>query len=409
MSSRSPELVISGIGMITPAGCDSAASWHTVCAGLPAGARAARLAGQRVDFACTVPADFDEHAVIGAEARRMARFTQFTVAAARQAVHEAGLGPGSWDAARVGVVVGTAFGGIDVWQEQAYRLRERGNLWMSPLTVPLGLANMAAGAVVMDLGLHGPSLAVSTACASGTTAIGAAMELVASGRCDIVLAGGAEAPVTPLVAAGFDRLQALSRRTGDPAAASRPFDRDRDGFVLGEGAAMLVLERRQDALARHTRPHARLLGYGAATDAHHLTDPEPDGRFAEQAVRSALRRADVSPNDVGLVHAHATSTPGGDAVEARLIRRIYRHGPPVTASKGVTGHLLGAAGALQAAMAAFSLEHGVIPPTANLHSPDPDVDMDIVTGHAGRANSSVAVSHSFGFGGHNAVAVLARI
>lgn len=395
--------------MITPAGCGSTATWRTVCAGLPTAKRAAQLTGQGVDFACTAPADFDANKVVGNHARRMARFTQFAVAAARQAVRDAGLGPGRWDAARVGVVLGTAFGGIDVWQDQAYRFRDRGGRWMSPLTVPLGLANMAAGAVVMDLGLHGPSLVVSTACASGTTAIGAALELVESGHCDIVLAGGAEAPVTSLVAAGFDRLRALSRRVGDPAAASRPFDRDRDGFVLGEGAAMLVLERRQDALARHARPHARLLGYGAASDAHHLTDPEPDGRFAEQAVRAALRSADVSPRDVDHVHAHATSTPGGDAVEARLIRRVYPHAPPVTATKGVTGHLLGAAGALQAAVTALSLKHGFIPPTANLHSPDPDVDLDIVAGQARRATSSVAVTHSFGFGGHNAAAVLARV
>ncbi|MFI6899124.1 beta-ketoacyl-[acyl-carrier-protein] synthase family protein [Streptomyces sp. NPDC050256] len=325
-----------------------------------------------------------------------------------------GLGVTLWRTRRrhlatstAGVVLGTAVGGQETWEEQGRRLWDRGPRAVNPLTVPKAIGNIAAGSVAMDLGLHGPSFTVSTACAAGTTALGLALDLLRAGRCDVVLAGGTEAAVTPLVSTAFDRLKALSRRGDDPAAASRPFDEHRDGFVLGEGAAVLVLERAEGAERRGRRAYARLLGYGASSDAHHLTAPEPEGRRAEAALRSALADAQVDAADVRLVNAHATSTPQGDAVEARLVERVFGRETAVTSAKGVTGHLLGAAGAVEAAFTALSVAHGVIPPTANFAAAGPDIAaIDIVHGAARHTPVPLAVSNSFGFGGHNAVVVL---
>ncbi|MFE5093334.1 beta-ketoacyl-[acyl-carrier-protein] synthase family protein [Streptomyces sp. NPDC056638] len=400
------EVVITGIGMVTPAGTGTDITWKTVCAGQPTAAADPRLAGLTVDFSCMVTG-FDADLVLGVEARRMDSFTQFAVASARAAVADAELAGESWDPARVAVVLGTAIGGQPTWEEQERRLLERGPRTVNPLTVPRAISNIAAGSVAMDLGLHGPSLSVSTACATGTTALGHALDLLRAGRCDVVLAGGTEATVTPLLVTAFDRLKALSRRTIDPGAASRPFDEQRDGFVLGEGAAVLVLERASDAAARGRRAYARLLGYGSTSDAHHLTAPAPDGQWAELALRQALADAGVQPSDVTLVNAHATGTPQGDAIEARVIERVFGPGAAVTSTKGVTGHLLGAAGAVEAGLTALSIARGVIPPTANFGSAEAGAaDIDIVHGTARPASVPVAVSNSFGFGGQNAVVVL---
>ncbi|QKW25531.1 beta-ketoacyl-[acyl-carrier-protein] synthase family protein [Streptomyces seoulensis] len=403
-----PDVVITGIGMVTPAGTDTATAWKATCAGLPTAAPDARLDGMAVDFTCAASA-FDAHRVLGSDARRMDPFTQYAVAAAREAVADAGAAGGPWDPARVGVLIGTAVGGLETWLEQAGRLRDTGARAVNPLTVPKAIGNMAAATVALDLGLNGPALAVSTACASGTTALGLALDLLRAGRCDIVLAGGADAAVTPLLSGAFDRLKALSRRRADPSAASRPFDRQRDGFVLAEGAAVLVLERAADARARGRRPYASLLGYGESSDAYHLTSPDPDGNGARLALRRALADAGVDASDVALVNAHATGTPQGDAVEARLIHSAFGPHTAVTSTKGVTGHMLGAAGAAEAAFTALSIDQGVIPPTANFEEPGADIaDIDIVHGAVRSAPVPVAVSNSFGFGGHNAVVVLGR-
>ncbi|MEU8806266.1 beta-ketoacyl synthase [Streptomyces violaceoruber] len=401
-----PDAVITGIGMVTPAGADTQTAWKTTCAGRPTAAADLRLAGMAVPFSCAV-AGFDAELTFGVDARRMDPFVQYAVAAAREAVGDAGAQDGAWDPTRVGVVIGTGTGGQSTWEEQGLRMRERGPRTVNPLTVPKAIGNIAASTVTMDLGLRGPSLAVATACATGSTALGLALDMLRAGRCDVVLAGGTEATVTPLVSTAFDRLKALSRRTDDPAGASRPFDEQRDGFVLGEGAAVLVLERAQDAQARGRRPYARLLGYGATSDAHHLTAPDPAGVRAEDAVRQALEDAQVWAEDVGLVNAHATSTPRGDAIEARLLDRIFGRHTPVTSTKGVTGHMLGAAGAAEAAFTALSIADGLIPPTANFEAAGADIPgIDIVHGGPRQASVSVAVSNSFGFGGHNAVLVL---
>ncbi|MFF7534933.1 beta-ketoacyl-[acyl-carrier-protein] synthase family protein [Streptomyces bobili] len=405
---RSPEVVITGLGMVTPAGTDTMTSWKAVCAGLPTAAPDARLQGLPVDFSCAT-SGFDANRLLGTDARRMDPFSQYAVAAAREAVADAAPGDGGWDPARVGVLMGSACGGLGTWLEQAARLAEARPRPVNPLAVPKAIGNMAAASVSMDLGLHGVSLGLSTACASGASALGFALDLLRAGRCDAVLAGGTDAAVLPITSAGFDRLKALSRRRDAPSAASRPFDRERDGFVLAEGAAVLVLEHAEAARARGRRPYARLLGYGESSDAYHLTSPHPEGKGAQLAMRQALADAGVSASEVALVNAHATSTPQGDAVEARLIEHFFGSHTAVTSTKGVTGHMLGAAGAVEAAFTALSIDHGVIPPTANFETPGADVaDIDIVHRTARHAPVPIAVSNAFGFGGHNAVVVLGR-
>jgi 3-oxoacyl-[acyl-carrier-protein] synthase II len=267
--------------------------------------------------------------------------------------------------------------------------------------------NMVAGYIAIDCGAQGPNLVTTTACASSTTAIGTARELLRTGRCDIVIAGGAEAGLTRPVMAGFTRMGALSGRVDDPAAASRPFDGDRDGFVAAEGAGVLVLERMEHAYARRARVRARIVGYGASADAHHATAPDPTGDGVERAIRMALQDAGIEPREVDHVNAHGTSTPLNDITEARTLRRVFSSRPSVTSVKGVTGHSLGAAGAIEAACTVLTLEQGKIPPTANLEVQDPDIDLDVVAGAPREQRISVATSNSFGFGGQNAVLVLA--
>ncbi|MGW0885780.1 beta-ketoacyl-[acyl-carrier-protein] synthase family protein [Streptomyces sp. NPDC002671] len=400
------DIVVTGIGMVTPVGLTTGLAWQAACAGVSGATPDPRLAGLGVSFSCAVTG-FDAERECGDEARRMDLFTQFAVAAARAAVADAGVTEGAWDPSRVGVVLGTAVGGQQIWQEQRLRMADRGPRAVDPLTVPKALDNVAAGTVARDMRLQGPSLTVSTACASGTTALGVALDLLRAGRCDAVLAGGTEATVTPLVCSAFDRLKALSRYGEDPARASRPFDARRDGFVLGEGAAVLLLERAEDARDRGRRAYARLLGYGASSDAHHLTAPDPEGHGARLALRQALADAGVGASDVSLVNAHATSTPQGDAVEAQLIAGMFGTDTAVTSTKGATGHMLGAAGAVEAAFTALSIDQGVIPPTANFEAPGADLpEIDIVHGGPRNFPVSVAVSNSFGFGGQNAVVVL---
>jgi 3-oxoacyl-[acyl-carrier-protein] synthase II len=277
---------------------------------------------------------------------------------------------------------------------------------VSPLVLPMHLPNMVAGQVAIEFGFRGPNLVVSTACASGATAIGVACDLLAARRCDVVLAGGVDALLTPLTVAGFARMGALSRRD-DPATASRPFDVDRDGFVAGEGAAVLVLRRAEDARADGRRVRARVVGYGATADAHHITNPDPGGRGVIAATKAALADAGASPADVGHVNAHGTSTQLNDLVEGRVLADLLPSGPLVTSTKGVTGHMLGAAGAAEAVFTVLSVEQGVVPPTANLVTLDPRLDLDVATSVVPRG-IDLALSNSFGFGGQNAVLAIAK-
>lgn len=400
--------VVTGLGLVTSVGNDEDAFWAGLCAGRSAARRCPELAGLPADFACRADGTDLDEAVGGRAGWRMARFVKMALVAARRAVADAGLRPESWDGGRVGVVLGVGVGGVSVLVDNVRRLDASGPQAVSPLLAPMMMPNAAAGEIAVDLRAYGPSLAPATACASGATALATAHDLLAAGRCDIVVAGGAESVLTPLVVAAFAQLGALSTRTGDPAGASRPFAPDRDGFVLGEGAAVLVLERAGHAAARGARARAVLAGSGSATDAHHPTAPDPAGRGARRAAEAALESAGWDAYQVDHVNAHGTATPLNDAMEAALIAGLFPHRPSVTAPKGVLGHTLAAGGAIEAAATVLTLEHGLVPPVANLDAPPAEWDIDCVTKRPRRQEVRRAVSHSFGFGGHNVVLAFER-
>ncbi|MYU56397.1 MULTISPECIES: beta-ketoacyl-[acyl-carrier-protein] synthase family protein [Streptomyces] len=403
-----PAIAVTGLGMITPAGHDTAATWEGVCAGRSLARTVPELRGSTVDFACTVDGIDLDDAVGGRSAFRMGRYVKLALLAAREAVADAGLSPATWDGTRVAVVVGTSSGGAVGLADQAVRLDRRGPEATSPHAVLLTIPNMPAAEIAIEMRATGPSMAPCTACSSGVTALSVARDLLAAGQCDIAVAGATEAIVVPVVMTGFGRSGAAARADGDPALLSRPFAADRAGLVMGEGAAIMVLEREADARSRGARPRALIAGAGATTDAHHPTSPHPSGAIAEAAVRAALRDAGWQAADVEHVNAHGTSTPLNDATEAALISRVYPHSPPVTAPKGVLGHCMGAAGAIEAGLTVLTLQHGVVPPIANLDAPAPEFDINCVTKLPLTHPVERAISHSFGFGGHNAVLALRR-
>lgn len=401
MSVRSAQVAVTGLGLVTAAGVGTDVAWKAVCGAVPLARTVPELAGLAVDIACTVP-DFDAVGRLGGPlVRRTDRCCQLILVAAEDAVRDAGLDPGRWDGARVAVVVGSAFGGIGTVAAESAKLAAGKNV--SALTIPRFGPNMPAGQLSSLLGVAGPSLTVCTACASGGTALATARGLLLADRCDIVLAGGGDAPVNRLVAASFARMGALSRRCNDPAGASRPFDAERDGFVLAEGAAMLVLERSADAVARGARPLAEFAGDGASADAHHFTSPHPDGAGLERAVSAALAEAGAVPDDVDHVNAHATGTPLGDAAEAVLLGRLFGGRPLITAAKGVLGHAMGASGAIEAALTVRAITEGVVPPVANFRRAEDGWDLGFVTGRPRPHRTRLALSNSAGFGGQNAV------
>ena len=406
MSSLHEPVAVTGLGLVTPAGIGVQASWDGVLAGQGLARTDPVLEGIPVDMSCRVPG-FDAETLLGRKAsRRLDRFVQLAVVAAREAVADAGLDPATWDGARVGVVMGCGMGGAATWEQQHIRMLDDGPTKISPLLIPMLVPNMVAGQLAIEFGARGPNLVTATACASGATAIGVARDLLRSGACDIVLTGGTEAGVTPLSIAGFAQMGALSTRTGDPSAASRPFDIDRDGFVAAEAAGVLVLERTADAAARRATTRAHLAGYGASADGHHITAPDPDGDGAGRAMRAAIADAGLSPQDITHVNAHGTSTPLNDVAEARTLRAVIGDPITVTSTKGVTGHSLGAAGAIEAAFTVLTVQHGLVPPTANLDSQDPDVALDVVAKAPREQQILAAMSDSFGFGGQNAVLVV---
>ncbi|MEV0439813.1 beta-ketoacyl-[acyl-carrier-protein] synthase family protein [Streptomyces spectabilis] len=397
-------MAVTGLGLVTPAGVGVEESWAGICAGSGLAARDEVLTGLPVDFSCWVP-DFDAAALLGPRLTwRIDRFTQLAMVAARQAVADAALDPEEWDAPRVAVVLGVAAAGGDTWPD-AYRHLAEGRVnSISPLTLPRSLPNMVAGEVSMDLRATGPCLTTSTACASGATALGIARDLLRSGSCDIAIAGGTDCARVPMGSAAFYRLGALSQRRDDPAAASRPFDVDRDGFVLSEGAGVVVLERPEHARARGARIRGYLAGYGASADGYHATSPRPDGDGARRAVEAALADAGSEPAEVHHVNAHGTSTPQGDRIEANMLGTLFGSGtPPVTSVKGAIGHTLGAAGAVEAAVTVLSLERQLVPPTANLNQLDEGLAIDVVTKAPRAHRMTGALSNAFGFGGQNAV------
>ena len=400
-------VVVTGIGVVSPAGSTVERFWRTLLAGRSVAAPVQRVdvSEASIQFACEVN-DFDPLAVLSEkEARRMDRFAQFTIAAADTAYAHAGAP--DVDGARVATVIGNGLGGLQTVDHGAREflgllapgLKGR----MNPLFVPTVMPNAAAAHVSMRHGFRGPCLTLSTACAAGTNAIGEGLRLLREGSADLVIAGGAEAPVTPSVLAAFAAARALSERSADPASASRPFDRDRDGFVLAEGGAALVLERLDDAVARRAPIRAELLGYGRNTDAYHLVAPPPDGRGAADCMRLALEDAGLGSGDVAHINAHGTSTPHNDAAEAVAVQAVFGNAsPPVTSIKGVLGHAIGGAGAIEAVASILTIAHRRIPPTANFAIPDPKTPLDVVI-EPRQLTDGAVMSNSFAFGGHNAV------
>ncbi|KPI13650.1 Beta-ketoacyl-acyl-carrier-protein synthase II [Actinobacteria bacterium OV450] len=399
-------VAVTGIGMLTAAGPTTDSTWAALCRGRGLARRLNNLAGLPVEFGCAVP-NFDAATELGHRlARRLDRFTQFAMIAARQAVTDADLDTCVWNSARVGVVLGVGSNSLSGYVREFTLLGQGHPSHVSPLALPRSVPNMAAAEVAIDLGATGPNFTIASACASGATAIGVAADLISSGTCDIVLAGGAECGLAPMTVSCFARMHALSRRSGDPATASRPFDTNRDGFVLSEGAAVLVLEHPRHALRRRASPRALLRGHASTSDAHHPVAPDPYAAGAEAAIRTALSNAGCTSRDIDHVNTHGTSTRLGDAAEALAMLRVFGENQPLaTAPKSVLGHALGAAGAIEAALSVLALHHQLIPPTANLSYQDPSLPLNIVSGRPLATPLAMVVTNSFGFGGHNSVLV----
>ena len=407
-------VVVTGLGCVSPLGVDAPATWQAVIAGRSGVGRLPEDFDARlpVRIAARVPGPVDAGDLPPKELRRLDRTILLALAAAREALADAGLGPeGVCDRDRVGVAIGSGIGGVDTLLENHRALLEAGPRRVSPFFVPMTLANMPAGMVAIRHGLRGPNLCHVTACASAAHALGESLRILQRGDADVMVAGGTEAALNPLVVAGFANMQALSRRNGEPERASRPFDRGRDGFVLAEGAALLVLEREAHARARGARIRGRLVGYGATADARHVAAPDPEGLGARRCMQIALADAGRAPADVDYVNAHATSTPAGDEMEAKALHAVFGahvERLPVSSTKGATGHLLGAAGGLEALLCVLALETGTLPPTINLDDPDPECALDHVAGKAREARARLALSNSFGFGGVNAALLFER-
>jgi len=406
-------VVVTGLGCISPLGNDLENTWKNVLAGRSGVAPITLFdaSGFKTQFAAEVKG-FDPDAQLGRKlARRTDRFTQFALVATRQALADATLEVTDQNRDRIGVILGTGIGGIGTLLREAEVFRQKGPHWVSPFLVPMMLPDTGPGQVAISHGLRGPNLAVVTACASGANAIGEASEVIRRGAADVMLAVGAEAAIVPVAMAGFNVMDAISSRNDDPEGASRPFDRDRDGFVVGEGGACLVLESYEHAQGRGARILAELSGYAATNDAYHISAPAENGAGAANCMRLALTDAGMLSEQIDYINAHGTSTVLNDASETAAIKTVFRehsYDIPISSTKSMTGHLLGAAGALEAVFCAQALQEGVIPPTINYTTPDPACDLDYVPNESRRATLQYVMSNSFGFGGHNACLIFSR-
>jgi 3-oxoacyl-[acyl-carrier-protein] synthase II len=404
--------VITGLGMVSPLANDVETSWQRLLAGDSGAAEIQSFdhSDYNVHFACELK-DFDPTNWIERKAaRRMDRFAQMIIAAARQAEQDSGVDV-SEAPERYGASIATGIGGLHSYQECYHVLLTKGPDRVSPFSIPSIIPNMGAGWVSIELGTKGPLMSECTACAASNMAIGDAMDAIRMGRADVMFAGGTEAPITEVGIAGFDAMRALSRRNDDPTHASRPFDKERDGLVMGEAAAVLVLEDLERAQARGATIYGEIVGYGMSSDAAHMTEPDPTGESPARAMEMAMRDAGIDPSEVGYVNAHATSTPIGDAAETRVIKNAFgahaSNGLAVSSTKGATGHCFGAAGAVEAVFTTLAIRDKVAPPTINYTDPDPDCDLDYVPNEPRKLPGlDVAISNSFGFGGHNASIVV---
>lgn len=402
--------MVTGIGVVSPLGLDAASTWQGLEAGRSGVGKISAFdpAEFPVRIAAELPG-FEPDAVFGRRrARHLDRVGQMALVAAGEAVAASGLDVAS-DPERIGALWGTGIGGIRSLEDGIAVLDQRGPDWVNPYLLPMMIPNMVAGNVTMEFGIRGYSGCTVTACSASAQAIGDSLDLIRAGRADVVVCGGSEAPITRVGIAGFASMKALSTRNDDPAEASRPFDAGRDGFVMGEAAACLVLEERERAIGRGAPILAELLGYGATSDAYHMTQPHPEADGAVRAMRDALADAGLSAGEVGYVNAHGTSTPPNDRVETLALKRVFgTKVPAVSSTKSMTGHTLGAAGALEAAVCVMALNRQVLPPTINQEQADPDCDLDYVANSARSVSFDVAMTNSFGFGGHNATLVFSR-
>lgn len=410
MSER--RVVVTGLGVVTPIGLDIPTFWGNLTNGVSGVSRFeafdstefdCKIAGEVKNFSPT------QYFKTPKDVKRTDRFTQFAMAASKMAVADAGLDPEKLDLDRTGVMIGSGIGGLLSMEEEAKRLHTRGPSRVSPFTIAMMISNMASGLVSMEFGFRGPNMCIVTACATANNSLGEAWRIIKFGDADCFIAGGAEATITPLGISGFAAMRAMSTRNDDPAAASRPWDQNRDGFVMGEGAGMLIIEELEHAKRRGAQIYCELAGYGVSADAYHMTAPLPDGSGAARAMKLALKHAKVNADEVDYINAHATSTPLGDIGETRGIRLAFGEAATKTAissTKSMTGHLLGAAGSVEMAASILALKHDVIPPTINLENVDPEcADMDLVPNVAREKKVRVVLNNSFGFGGHNATLV----
>lgn len=407
-------VVITGVGVISPVGNDAETFWNSLLEGKSGVDKV--TAFDASDYPTQIAAEvknFDPEAfgIDKKEARRMDRYVQFAMAAAKMAIKDSGLEITEELAERTGVYIGSGIGGLGTWEEQHQVLLEKGPRRVSPFFIPMMIANMASGAVSMEFGAKGPTSSAITACATGTNAIGDAFRLIQHDHADVMITGGAEATILPMAFAGFCSMKAMSTRNEEPQKASRPFDTDRDGFVMGEGAGVVVLEELEHAKKRGATILAEVVGYGMSADAHHITAPSPGGEGAARCMKNALRDAGIEPTAVDYINAHGTSTPAGDIAETMAIKSVFgehAYKLAVSSTKSMTGHLLGATGGVEAIACAFALRDQVLPPTINIENQDPECDLDYVPNQARKAKVDVAVSNTFGFGGHNATIVLKR-
>jgi 3-oxoacyl-[acyl-carrier-protein] synthase II len=409
-----PRVVVTGLGVVTSLGQDPDSFWANILAGKNGIGRVTQF--DTTGYPCQIGAeilDFDPTKHMDPkEVRRNDRFTHFGFAASKMAVTDAGLNPAAENGDRMGVIIGSGIGGMHAYEQQLHTLWERGPRKVSPFTIPSLIVNMCSGLVAIELGARGPNFALVSACASSAHALGEAFHILRRGEADVMLAGGSEAAITPFSYAGFCSMKAMSTRNHEPHRASRPFEKNRDGFIMAEGAGILVLETLAHAQARGARCYCELIGYGASCDAFHITQPDPEGRGLSLAMNRALAVAGVSPAEVEYINAHGTSTPYNDKFETLAIKKVFgehAHRLMVSSTKSMTGHLLGAAGAVEAIICAKAIQTGEVPPTINYEEPDPDCDLDYVPNVKRTVPVRTVLSNNLGFGGQNASLVLRRM